>query len=178
MYGAWDCLKNVDGEYPNHKLNWAAYVAGPRESRRLLGPVVLSKNDLLNERKFEDGCVVTGWTMDLHLPEKKYVEGFEGDAFISEATHTKYSMPYWLPYRILYSRNIKNLFFAGRNISVTHEALGTARVMRTGGLMGEVIGLATSLCKKYHTDPHNVYEDHLEEFKLLLSRGVNPLLND
>lgn len=83
-------------------------------------------------------------------------------------------MPYWVPYRILYSRNIENLFMAGRDVSVTHEALGTVRVMRTGGLMGEVIGLAAALCEKYDTDPDGVYEDHLKEFKTLLTRGVNP----
>jgi len=173
MYGAWDCLKNVDKQYPNHKLNWAAHISGPRESRRLLGPVVLSKTDLMQKRQWEDGCVVTGWDMDLHLPHPSYVEGFEGDAFISQAYHTKYPMPHYLPYRILYSRNIKNLFMAGRDVSVTHEALGSVRVMRTGGLMGEVVGIAATLCKKHDTDPHGVYKDHLAEFKKLLARGVN-----
>ena len=173
MYGAWDCLKNVDKQYPNHKLNWAAHISGPRESRRLLGPVVLSKDDLMKQRQWKDGCVVTGWDMDLHLPHPSYVNGFEGDAFISKDYHTKYPMPHWLPYRILYSRNIKNLFMAGRDVSVTHEALGSARVMRTGGLMGEVVGIAAALCKKHDTDPHGVYRDHLTEFKERLTRGVN-----
>ena len=63
---------------------------------------------------------------------------------------------------------------AGRDISVTHEALGTVRVMRTGGLMGEVVGLAACLCKKHNTHPRDVYTYHLEEFKYLLKRGVNP----
>ncbi len=83
-------------------------------------------------------------------------------------------MPYWLPYRILYSRNIRSLFMAGRDVSVTHEALGSVRVMRTGGLMGKVVGLAAALCKKHDTCPHGVYEDHLEELEELLTRGVNP----
>lgn len=178
MYGAWDCLKNIDNQYPNHEINWAAYISGPRESRRLLGPVVLSKEDLIDSREFEDGCVVTGWDMDLHLPDPKYIKGFEGDGFISKAYYTKYPRPYWLPYRILFSRNINNLFMAGRDVSVTHEALGTVRVMRTGGLMGEVVGLAATLCKKYNTDPNDVYENHLEEFKKLLKRGVNPTVDE
>lgn len=178
MYGAWDCLKNVDKQYPNHKLNWSAYISGPRESRRLLGPIILSKEDLLGERQFEDSCIVTGWKMDLHLPDQRYVEGFKGDAFISTAHFTNYPMPYWLPYRILYSRNIDNLFMAGRDVSVTHEALGTVRVMRTCGLMGEVVGLAAALCKKHGVDPHGVYENHLAEFKELLVRGVNPVAKE
>ena len=82
-------------------------------------------------------------------------------------------MPHWLPFRILYSRNIENLFMAGRNVSVTHEALGSVRVMRTGGLMGEVVGLAAALCKKHDTDPHGVFKNHLTEFRDLLTRGVN-----
>lgn len=174
MYGAWDALKNVDKHFPNHKLNWAAYVSGPRESRRLLGPVVLTKQHLKEAHEFNDGCVVTGWDMDLHLPHPSYVKGFEGDAFISKDYHEKYPMPAWLPYRILYSRNVKNLFMAGRDVSVTHEALGSVRVMRTGGLMGEVIGLATAICKKRDTDPNTVYKSHWPEFKELLMRGVNP----
>lgn len=174
MYGAWDCLKNEDGVYPNHKLNWAAYISGPRESRRLLGPVVVTDKDLLENRQWEDGCVVTGWTIDVHVPHEKYLKGFEGDAFISKAHHTDFPT-HWLPYRMLYSRNVPNLFMAGRNVSVTHEALGTARIMRTGGLMGEVIGLAAALCKKHNSDPNSVYEDHFDEFKALITRGVNPI---
>lgn len=172
MYGAWDCLKNVDKEYRTYRLNWAAHICGPRESRRLLGPIVLNATDLLENRQWEDGCVVTGWNMDVHVPHPSFVEGFEGDAFISKALHTDFPT-HWLPYRILYSRNIRNLFMAGRDVSVTHEALGTARIMRTGGLMGEVIGLAASLCKKHDTDPHAVYEHHLKEFKTLLTQGVS-----
>jgi len=175
MYGAWDCLKNVEKKFPHHKLNWAAYVSGPRESRRLLGPIVLTKKDLLNGRPFEDGCVMTGWPIDLHAPDPKYVKDFEGDAFIATCRGNKrFPQPYWVPYRILYSRNVPNLFMAGRDVSVTHEALGAVRVMRTGGLMGEVVGLAVSLCKKHDTDPDGVYRNHLDEFKALLLRGVNP----
>jgi len=172
MYGAWDCLKNVDKAFPNHRIGWAAYISGPRESRRLLGDVVLTRKDLLEKREFDDGCVVTGWKMDLHLPDKRYNKGFEGDAFISKAHFEGYPMPYYVPYRCLYSRNMSNLFMAGRDISVTHEALGTVRVMRTCGLMGEVVGLAASLCKQHDTTPRGVYEDHLEAFKALLERGV------
>lgn len=174
MYGAWDCLKNVDRVCPNYTLNWAAYISGKRESRRLLGDVILTKDDLLKGREFEDGCVVTGWTIDLHLPHPAYSGGFEGDAFISKDYHTKYPMPYLLPYRILYSRNITNLFMAGRDVSVTHEALGAVRVMRTGGLMGEVVGMAAALCKKLDADPRGIYGKHLDEFKQVLTEGTLP----
>jgi hypothetical protein len=172
MYGAWDALKNVDGKLPNHKLNWCAYVMGPRESRRLLGDLVLSKDDLMNAKVYLDGCVPTSWDMDLHLPDKRYVKGFEGDAFISKDYHTAYPRPYWIPYRCLYSRSVPNLFMAGRDVSVTHEALGSARVMRTGGLMGEIVGMAASLSKKHDKDPRAVYAEHLDELKELMKTGV------
>jgi hypothetical protein len=175
MYGAWDALKNIDKVLPNHKLNWAAHISGKRESRRLLGDIVLTREDVLDGREFDDGCVPTGWHFDLHLPNERYEKGFEGDAFISKAIFTRYELPYWIPYRCLYSRNIPNLFMAGRDISVTHEALGTIRVMRTGGCMGEIVGMAASLCGQHQTDPRGVYEEHLDELKELMKEGVGRL---
>jgi hypothetical protein len=172
MYGAWDALKNVDGAYPNHRLNWAAHISGKRESRRLLGDVVLTKEDLLAGKEFPDGCVPTGWPIDLHLPDPRYVQGFEGEGFIAKAYYTQYPRPYWIPYRCLYSRNISNLFMAGRDISVTHEALGATRVMRTGGCMGEIVGMAASLCKQHDLDPRGVYAERLEELQALMASGV------
>ena len=173
MYGAWDALKNARGLYPNHKLNWAAYISGKRESRRLLGDVVLTKEDVVNNVKYPDRCVPATWSIDLHLPDPLYDKGFEGDEFISKAYYTHFEKPYWIPYRCLYSRNIRNLFMAGRDISVTHEALGAARVMRTCGMMGEVVGMAASLCKKHDTTPRGVYADHLEKLKkLMLGEGL------
>ncbi|MHC4352155.1 MAG: FAD-dependent oxidoreductase [Planctomycetota bacterium] len=168
MYGAWDALKNVRCLYPNHKLNWAAYVSGKRESRRLLGDVVLTKEDVVNNVVYQDRCVPATWSIDLHLPDPRYDKGFEGDEFISKAYYTHFEKPYWIPYRCLYSRNVPNLFMAGRDISVTHEALGAVRVMRTCGMMGEVVGMAASLCKKHDTTPRGVYADHLDKLKKLM----------
>ncbi len=99
-------------------------MAGKRESRRLLGDVVLAKEDLVSGKKYPDACVPTGWSMDLHLADKRYNKGFESDPFISTANFGVYKRPYWIPYRCFYSRNVPNLFMAGRDISVTHEALG------------------------------------------------------
>jgi hypothetical protein len=174
MYGAWDALKNVRKQYPNHCLTWAAYVMGKRESRRLLGDVVLTRDDLLKNKEYPDGCVPTSWSIDLHLADPRYIQGFEEDPFISYvASHyEKYKRPYWVPYRCLYSRNVPNLFMAGRDISVTHEALGTTRVQRTTGMMGEVLGMAVSLCKKYGIEPRGVYPGHWQELKRLMQQGV------
>jgi hypothetical protein len=173
-YGAWDALKNVDGAFGTYALNWMAHIAGPRESRRLLGDVVLTQADFLEGRVFEDGAVPSCRAIDLHRPDPHYSKGFEGDEFIATADFTKYKAPYWVPYRCLYSRNVKNLFMAGRDISVTHEALGAVRVMRTGGCMGEVVGLAAALCKRFGVEPRGVYEKHLADLKASLARGVAP----
>ncbi|MDP6635688.1 MAG: FAD-dependent oxidoreductase [Phycisphaerae bacterium] len=172
MYGAWDALKNVDKRYPNHKLNWSAHISGPRESRRIVGDVLLTGKDVSSGKTWPDACVPCTWTMDLHLPNKKYEKGFEGDAFIASAHHTRFKTPYWLPYRCLYSKNIANLFMAGRDVSVTHEALGTVRVMRTCGMMGEIVGMAASICTKRDTTPRGVYKDYLDELKKLMKAGV------
>jgi FAD dependent oxidoreductase len=77
-----------------------------------------------------------------------------------------------VPYRALYSRNITNLFMAGRDISVTHEALGPVRVMRTCGMMGELVGMAASLCKAHACSPRQIYQAHLDELKGLMTIGV------
>jgi hypothetical protein len=172
MYGAWDAMKNVDSVLPPWTLNWAAHIMGKRESRRLMGDVVLTLSNLVEGVEFLDGCAPTGWKVDLHLPDPLYEAGFEGDAFISRASFGPYKMPFWIPYRCLYSRNVPNLFMAGRCVSVTHEALGAVRVMRTGGCMGEVVGMAARLCKAHGADPRDVYARHLAGLQELMRKGA------
>jgi FAD dependent oxidoreductase len=163
MYGAWDALKNVDKLYPNHRLGWAAFIAGKRESRRLLGDVILTADDFRNQRKFPDGCFPCSWHIDLHTPEAKFSQGMKGEEFIAHSSEGKnytYQGPYWAPYRCLYSRNTENLFMAGRDISVSNDGLGPVRVMRTCGMMGEIVGKAAAICVVRQTTPRGVYEKH------------------
>lgn len=173
MYGAWDALKNVDGLYPNLRLGWAAFIAGKRESRRLMGDVVLDGQDFMKNRSYPDAAFPCSWHIDLHFPQKKYQKGFEGNEFVSDYTRGKshrYGGTYWAPYRCLYSRNIKNLFMAGRDISVTKTGLGPVRVMKTCGMMGEVVGKAASICVNRRATPREVYELHLPELQKMLSQ--------
>lgn len=174
VYGNWDYLKNHSSakeRFANRRLNWVAYVGGKRESRRLLGDVILSELDVLRAKPYPDASVTTTWGIDLHYPDPKNVEQFPDQEFRSIFKSVPIR-PYAIPYRCLYSRNVPNLFMAGRNISVTHVALGTVRVQRTTGMMGEVVGMAASLCKKHETTPRGVYEKHLDGLKSLMSRGV------
>jgi len=173
VFGAFNAMKNRDGQpdHANAALTWVAYVGGPRESRRLMGDVVLNQEDIVAKREFPDGCVPSTWSIDLHYPKKQYAEKFPDNPFISYAVHDRrvdrnYGYP--VPYRCFYSRNIDNLFMAGRCVSVTHEALGTVRVMKTCGMMGEVVGKAASICTQNECQPRDVYESHLDELLELL----------
>ncbi len=171
VFGNWATLKNhpkFKEEFARQKLKWVAYIGGKRESRRLLGDVILRQQDIVEAKPFPDASVTTTWTIDLHYPTKALCAC---DAFQSEARHIKIT-PYPIPYRCLYSRNISNLMMAGRNISVTHVALGTVRVQRTTGMMGEVLGMAASLCKEFSTTPRGVYENHLPKLIALMQQGV------
>ncbi|MDR1980993.1 MAG: FAD-dependent oxidoreductase [Tannerellaceae bacterium] len=175
VFGNWDFLKNRSEQkdlYANKALAWVAYIGGKRESRRLLGDMILKEQDVLNRTVYEDASFTTTWGIDLHYP--KELPGMQEAPFLSYADVQDIE-PYAVPYRCLYSRNIDNLFMAGRNISVTHVALGSVRVMRTGGMMGEVVGMAASICKKYDVNPRQVYLSYLPELKRKMEKGVgNP----
>ena len=174
VYGNWAYLKNHSkrkAEFANLKLSWVAYIGGKRESRRLLGDVILQEQDIVGRKEFPDAMVTTTWSIDLHYPHPKNTENFPGEEFRSIAKFNKID-PYPIPYRCLYSRNVPNLFMAGRDISVTHVALGTVRVMRTCGMMGEVVGMAASLCKKHDAEPRDVYHNYLDELKELATKGI------
>lgn len=174
VYSNWSFLKNdlkENDKYKNRKLEWVAYIAGKRESRRLLGDYILKEDDIRKNVFHEDAAVTATWSIDLHYPDPKNSKYFKGNEFKSTTTHTFHD-PYPIPYRCFYSRNIDNLFMAGRNISVTHVGLGPSRVMRTTGMMGEVVGMAASICKKHNATPRDVYRYYLDELKELMSEGT------
>ena len=173
VYGAFNAMKNRDGrdKHRNARLVWIAFIGGPRESRRLMGDVVLSEQDVVEKKQYPDGCVPSTWSIDLHYPKKQFAKKYPDNPFISMAKFDRrvdrtYGYP--IPYRCFYSRNVDNLFMAGRCISVTHEALGTVRVMKTCGMMGEVVGKAASICAKHYCTPREVYIRHWKELESLL----------
>ncbi|HVJ79969.1 MAG TPA: FAD-dependent oxidoreductase [Planctomycetia bacterium] len=173
MYGAWDALKNVDKLHANHRLKWAAYIAGKRESRRLLGDVILTADDFRKLTPWPDPAFPCTWHIDLHDPDPRYVGKELLEAFISRCTNGKeyhYKGPYWAPYRCLYSRNIDNLFMVGRDISCSHDGLGAVRVMRTCGMMGETVGRAAWIAMRHQTTPRGVYDRYLPLLKELMAQ--------
>ena len=174
IYSNWSYLKNHkkdNARWADRDLEWVAYIAGKRESRRLLGDYILKQDDIDKNVFHEDASFTTTWSIDLHFPDPDNSRNFPGAEFKTATVHN-WIYPYAVPYRCLYSRNIDNLFMAGRNISQTHVALGTTRVMRTTGMMGEVVGMAASLCHKYSCSPRDVYRYHLDDLKPLMKKGT------
>lgn len=174
VYSNWSYLKNhssVKEEFADRALDWVAYVAGKRESRRLVGDVMLTQNDILGEVPYEDATCATSWSIDLHYPDPANTAFFPGEEFKAVCTQ-EYIEIYPIPYRCFYSKNIPNLFMAGRNISVTHVALGTVRVMRTTAMMGEVVGLAASVCHRHGCLPRDVYRTHFADLQALMEQGA------
>lgn len=138
--GVWDHIKN-SGQHPqsaNWALEWIGFLPGKRESRRFVGEYVLNQRDIERGELFEDGVAYGGWPIDLHPPE-----GILSKEPPAQQIHVPL---YNIPLRCLYSRNVQNLLFAGRNISATHVAFGSTRVMGTCSVMGQAVGTAAALC--------------------------------
>jgi ribulose 1,5-bisphosphate synthetase/thiazole synthase len=174
VYGAVSALKsNLAEKYAPYDLTWLAYIGGPRESRRIVGDMILSGEDMVKGIIHPDGCVPTTWDQDLHYPKEQYAKNFPDNPFISRAEfgkHTDRKNGYPVPYRCFYSKDIGNLFMAGRTISVDRNSLGSTRVMRTCGMMGEVVGKAAWICVRHHTTPRGVYDQYLDILKDLMNK--------
>lgn len=181
IFGNWAYQKNKSERkdwYTDLELAWAGYVLGKRESRRLMGDLVYSQKDLDAGTEYPDGCIACNWGIDIHVPDPKNQKQFAGWAFRAVAEHyDKGRAPMrWLPYRCLYSRNVPNLFMAGRNASCTHVAFAWFRTQRTTAMMGEAIGLAAALCIGRKTTPRGVYAEHLNEYKEMLKKGAGKVI--
>jgi hypothetical protein len=148
VYGVWDYIKN-SGNFPEADtmtLEWVGAIPGKRESRRFEGDYMLTQQDLVEQRKHEDAVAYGGWSIDLHPADGVFGENNACDQWHSKGV-------FQIPYRCLYSRNIKNLFLAGRIISVSHVAFGATRVMATSAYVGEAVGMAAVLCKQFELNP-------------------------
>ncbi|MCW8134019.1 MAG: FAD-dependent oxidoreductase, partial [Planctomycetota bacterium] len=152
-YGIFDYLKN-DPEwkekYKHYALEWVGTIPGKRESRRFVGEHILTEQDVVDRAEFPDGVAFGGWNLDDHAPL-----GFFDDHH-PPATHTHIPGVYNVPLRSLYSKTVPNLLFAGRNVSATHVALTSVRVMLTCAQMGEAVGAAAAQCVKEGCLPREV----------------------
>lgn len=160
--GAWDYIKN-SGKYnaENWELEFLGQIPAKRESRRMLGEHKVTERDVADNVHFEDTVAYGGWPIDDHYPAGYYHVG-------TPNTDIQTPSPYCLPYRALYSKNVDNLYFAGRNISMTHMAMSSIRVMATCSLLGQAVGAAAAIATREGISPHGVYLDHIKELQTLL----------
>lgn len=163
-YGIWDFVKNDPenkARYANWRLDWMGILPGKRESRRYIGDHILIEQEIFGEGRFPDIVAYGGWPMDDHGPA-----GFRSPG-TPNVNHPAPS-PYGIPYRCLYSKNIENLFFAGRNISVSHCAVSSTRVMATCSLIGQAVGAAAAIAVMNNLSPRGVYEEKMDALQQML----------
>lgn len=159
VYGVWDLVKNGSKGIGKHfDIEWIGVLPGKRENIRYEGDWILNQNDVEKQGRFDDIVAYGGWSMDDHHPAAFYHEG-------APTIFHPAPSPYGIPLRCLYSKNIKNLFFAGRNISATHMAMSSTRVMGTCAIMGQAVGSAAALAIKNHITPRQVYETKIAELQ-------------
>jgi len=167
VYGVWNHIKN-SGEFPeaeNMTLEWVGMIPGKRESRRFEGDYILRQQDIIEQRKHADAVAFGGWSIDLHPADGVFSEKPGCNQWHSKGI-------YEIPLRSLYSRNISNLFLAGRIISASHVAFASSRVMATCGCVGQAVGTAAYLCKTKNITPVELLDkDHLHLLQQTLLRA-------
>ena len=176
VYGLWDHTKNhCENDKPraaDYKLAWVGHVAGKRENRRLIGDCVLTQNHIGEQTLFADRVAFGAWSVDDHYSAGFFHDGPTGRHFDGADHHYK-GVPYSIPFRCLYSRNVDNLLMAGRNISASHLALANTRVMLTCAVLGHAAGTAAAICCEEATSPRGVYENHIRRLQQrLLKEGA------
>jgi hypothetical protein len=170
VYGIWDHIKNSGAfDADTLTLDWVGAVPGKREYRRFLGDHVLTQNDLVSQRAFPDTVAFGGWSIDLHPVEGVYAK--------SPGAQQRYmNGTYDIPFRSLYSRNVDNLLFAGRDISASHVAFGSTRVMATCAAQGQAVGTAAHLVAASGTSPRTLGTEHIAVLQRTLLREDAPLV--
>ncbi len=176
VLGLWHFIKN-SGEYPdsaNFALDWVGMMPGRRGNRRIVGDYMLNQRDLETSRRFPDAIAIGGWPMDDHPPG-----GFDR-ADLPPNTSIKTKDVFSIPLRTLYSKNVSNLMMAGRNISASHVAFTSTRVMGTCAVAGQAAGTAAALCVRHGVTPRELCKDRIEELRQTLLRddqGIHDVAN-
>ena len=156
VYGVWNYIKN-SGKFPeaeNLTLEWVGTIPGKRESRRFEGDYILHQQDIVEQRMHKDAVAFGGWSVDLHPADGVFSEKPGCNQWHSKGI-------FGIPYRCFYSRNIRNLFLAGRIISVSHVAFGSTRVMGTSAYGAQAVAMAAALCKERSLLPAQLSKEDL-----------------
>lgn len=171
IYGIWDYIKN-SGMFKNVgqlRLAYVTPIAGKRESRRFKGDYIFTQNDIDQKRSYDDSVCTGGWAMDIHAPQGIY------DPEPATIWHYVGGM-YEMPFSMMYTPELDNFMFAGRNMSASHVAFGSVRVQATGGVAGQAVGTAAYLCRKYGVSPQDVRQRHMKELQALLLKDDQTIL--
>lgn len=174
FYGVWDHIKN-SGDFPeaeNLALDWIGSVPGRRESRRFMGDYILTQPDMEEYRHFNDTVAYGGWSLDEHCPG-----GIENLTEPASYFHSRFEQVYEIPFRCLYSKNVSNLMMAGRNVSVSHMALSSSRIIATCALMGQAVGTASALCIEHGVTPKELGKKYINDLQEQLLRDDSYLPN-
>ena len=171
VFGIWDHVKNHGNHgADNYVIDWISPIGGKRESRRFVGDYILNQNDVERPKTFPDRVAYGGWPIDLHSPKGIFDK-------LQPAENPFLPGIYSIPFRCLYSKNIVNLMMAGRDISSTHVAFGSTRVMATCGVEGQAVGTAAAICKKYKCTPRCLYRNYISELQQTLLKDDCYIIN-
>ena len=175
LFGVWDYIKNSGNheDSENWALTWVGMVPGKRESRRIVGDVIMTQRDTQDPQNYPDRVAYGGWSLDDHP-----AEGMD-DTSIKPNRSVGLKKPYSIPLRSLYSKNIKNLWMAGRNISVSHVALSSSRVMATCSTLGQAVGSAMSYCLEKSISARELAttDRYLKDYQQRMVRQDQSILN-
>jgi hypothetical protein len=173
VYGVWNYIKN-SGKFPDAEtltLEWVGQIPGKRESRRFEGPYMLHQKDVIEQRSHPDSVAYGGWSLDLHPADGVFSEMPGCNQWHARGL-------YEIPYRCLHSRNIGNLFIAGRLISATHVAFSSTRVMGTCAMGAQAIGTAAALCHRLGVLPSDLSEPkRMRQLQQLLQQNGHYIPN-
>lgn len=165
IYGSFSLAKKKT-ENANKVLNFCPWLIGKRESRRIMGDFVLSQSNIVQRTEFGDSIATGSWSIDLHYDNCR-----PGVDFLTTTKGEKYGR-FWIPYRSIYSRNVPNLFMAGRCFSCTHVGLGAPRVINTLSQIGVAVGEAAALCREKGETPRGIFANgHVRELQNRLGGG-------
>lgn len=166
-FGVWDHVKNhcPQKNADNWELEWMGFLPGKRESRRYIGDYMLKQDDVEKHPVFPDTVAYGGWQIDDHLPGGFAMDAVDGGKHLRKR---RLSEPYTIPFRSIYSTNIENLMFAGRNISATHVAIATTRVMGTCGILGQAAGTAAWIAIQNNLSPREAGKTKIREIQAAL----------
>ena len=178
LLGVWDHIKNhctqqgLRERARNYALEFIGFWPYKRESRRIFGDYTLTEKDVRDPALHPDDIAYGAWGIDIHVPggiQQRNVAPYPSPRS-DENFQRMGTIPYGIPLRSCYSRNVVNLLTAGRPISASYVAFASSRVLPTGAMVGQGVGVAASLCKKYGCDPRVVARDHAPELQQLLLR--------